>query len=208
MSSELNEQENFWKNEFGDEYSSRNNNTNESLEQRTSEFLKYLVSTREIKSVLEFGANIGLNLSILKSLLNEPSLHAVEINSAAIKELSSVIPEQNIFEGSFNEFTSDQKFDLVFSRGVLIHLNPNELENAYNQLYKYSKRYILISEYFNAEPVSIDYRGYKNKLFKRDFCKEILKSHNDLQLIDYGFLYSSDNKYNYDDLTWFLMEKG
>ena len=36
MSSELNEQENFWKNEFGDEYSSRNNNTNESLEQRTS----------------------------------------------------------------------------------------------------------------------------------------------------------------------------
>ena len=54
MSSELNEQENFWKNEFGDEYSSRNNNTNESLEQRTSEFLKYLESTHEIKSVLEF----------------------------------------------------------------------------------------------------------------------------------------------------------
>tara|TARA_B100001559_G_C16480984_1_gene613764 strand:- start:274 stop:900 length:627 start_codon:yes stop_codon:yes gene_type:complete len=208
MISELNEQENFWKNEFGNEYSSRNNNTDESLEQRTSEFLKYLKSTHEIKSVLEFGANIGLNLSILKSLLKEPSLHAVEINSAAIEELSSIVPRQNIFEGSFNEFISDQKFDLVLSRGVLIHLNPNELEKAYEQLYKYSKRYILISEYFNAEPVNIDYRGYKNKLFKRDFCKEILQSYNDLKLVDYGFLYSSDNKFNYDDLTWFLMEKG
>ena len=87
-------------------------------------------------------------------------------------------------------------------------MNPNELEKAYEQLYKYSKRYILISEYFNAEPVNIDYRGYKNKLFKRDFCKEILQSYNDLKLVDYGFLYSSDNKFNYDDLTWFLMEKG
>ncbi len=204
---DLNEQEDFWKNEFGNEYSSRKNNNYKIIEQRETEFKKYLKTTNGINSVLEFGANIGLNLSILKSMIEGLSLHAVEINQSAIKDLEKIVPAENIFEGSFTEFTSTLKFDLVISRGVLIHLNPDDLPKAYEQLYTYTNKYILISEYFNTDPVSVDYRGYQNKLFKRDFCKEILDMYSDLNLIDYGFLYSSDSNYKYDDLTWFLLEK-
>ncbi len=204
---DLNEQEDFWKNEFGNEYSSRKNNNYKIIEQRETEFKKYLKTTNGINSVLEFGANIGLNLSILKSMIEGLSLHAVEINQSAIKDLEKIVPAENIFEGSFTEFTSTLKFDLVVSRGVLIHLNPDDLPKAYEQLYTYTNKYILISEYFNTDPVSVDYRGYQNKLFKRDFCKEILDMYSDLNLIDYGFLYSSDSNYKYDDLTWFLLEK-
>mgnify|MGYP001188565637 CR=1 FL=1 len=204
---DLNEQEDFWKNEFGNEYSSRKNNNYKIIEQRETEFKKYLKRTNGINSVLEFGANIGLNLSILKSMIEGLSLHAVEINQSAIKDLEKIVPAENIFEGSFTEFTSTLKFDLVVSRGVLIHLNPDDLPKAYEQLYTYTNKYILISEYFNTDPVSVDYRGYQNKLFKRDFCKEILDMYSDLNLIDYGFLYSSDSNYKYDDLTWFLLEK-
>ncbi len=207
MDNELNEQEDFWKNKFGDDYSSRKNNNFSIIEQRTSEFERYLKSTNNLTSVLEFGANIGLNLNVLKSLIPDLSLYAVEINLSAVEDLKKVIPEENIYVGSFTEFSSKKKFDLVISRGVLIHLNPDDLNEAYKQLYTYSNKYILISEYFNPEPVSIDYRGFQNKLFKRDFCKEILSLYNDLVLIDYGFLYSSDNNYKYDDLTWFLLEK-
>ncbi len=204
---DLNEQEDFWKNEFGNEYSSRKNNNYKIIEQRETEFKKYLKRTNGINSVLEFGANIGLNLSILKSMIEGLSLHAVEINQSAIKDLEKIVPAENIFEGSFTEFTSTLKFDLVISRGVLIHLNPDDLPKAYEQLYTYTNKYILISEYFNTDPVSVDYRCYQNKLFKRDFCKEILDMYSDLNLIDYGFLYSSDSNYKYDDLTWFLLEK-
>ncbi len=202
----LNEQEEFWKQNFGDEYAYREKNSVKIIEQRKSEFEKYLKSTTNIGSILEFGGNIGLNLQVLKSSIKDVDLHAVEINSSAVKELEKVIPSENIFEGSFTEFSSEKKFDLVFTRGVLIHLNPDRLQKAYDQLYKYSNRYILISEYYSPEPVAIDYRGFKNKLFKRDFCKELRDRYDELTLIDYGFLYSSD-VHKYDDNTWFLLEK-
>ena len=207
MVDKLNEQEEFWKNNFGNEYFSRKNNNHSSVEKRTSEFEIYLKSTENITSVLEFGANIGLNLMVLKSLIPDLSLNAVEINLSAVQELQKIVPKENIYTGSFTEFTSKKKFDLVISRGVLIHLNPDDLEKAYKQLYDYSNKYILISEYFNPTPVSVEYRGFQNKLFKRDFCREILNLYNDLVLIDYGFLYSSDKNYKYDDVNWFLLEK-
>lgn len=203
----LNEQEEFWKNNFGNEYFSRKNNNHSSVEKRTSEFEIYLKSTENITSVLEFGANIGLNLMVLKSLIPDLSLNAVEINLSAVQELQKIVPKENIYTGSFTEFTSKKKFDLVISRGVLIHLNPDDLEKAYKQLYDYSNKYILISEYFNPTPVSVEYRGFQNKLFKRDFCREILNLYKNLVLIDYGFLYSSDKNYKYDDVNWFLLEK-
>ena len=144
---------------------------------------------------------------VLKSLIPDLSLNAVEINLSAVQELQKIVPKENIYTGSFTEFTSKKKFDLVISRGVLIHLNPDDLEKAYKQLYDYSNKYILISEYFNPTPVSVEYRGFQNKLFKRDFCREILNLYKDLVLIDYGFLYSSDKNYKYDDVNWFLLEK-
>ena len=106
MDNELNEQEDFWKNKFGDDYSSRKNNNFSIIEQRTSEFERYLKSTNNLTSVLEFGANIGLNLNVLKSLIPDLSLYAVEINLSAVEDLKKVIPEENIYVGSFTEFSS------------------------------------------------------------------------------------------------------
>ena len=68
----------------------------------------------------------------------------------------------------------------------MIHINPRKLSQVYKKIYDLSKKYILIDEFFNPTPISIDYRGYKNKLFKRDFAYEIMKKYN-LKLIDYGF---------------------
>ena len=206
MDKKLNEQETFWKSEFGDDYILRNS-LNENLEMRTAEFRKFFLSVNEIDSVLEFGTNVGTNLEVIKSFFPNAELHGNEINENAIKELAKVIPDKNIHKGSMVDLEINQQFDLVMTRGVLIHLNPNDLNNAYNQLYKYSKKYILIVEYFSKQPAEIEYRGNKNKLFKRDFCRELLDNYNDLKLVDYGFLYSSDNQFSFDDNNWFLLEK-
>ena len=66
---------------------------------------------------------------------------------------------------------------------------------------------LLICEYYNPTPVTIEYRGHKNKLFKRDFAGELLKQYPDLNLINYGFKYKNDNDYPLDDITWFLLRK-
>ena len=64
-----------------------------------------------------------------------------------------------------------------------------------------------MAEYYNPSPVTIEYRGEKDKLFKRDFAGEMLDKYQDLKLIKYGFIYKRDTTFPQDDITWFLMEK-
>ena len=47
-----------------------------------------------------------------------------------------------------------------------------------------SKKYILIAEYYSRDIREITYRGNTNKLFKRDFCSEIMSLFPNLKLIE------------------------
>ena len=156
---------------------------------------------------MELGANIGANSVALKNLYPDINIQGVEINSLAFKKLAKVLGKKNSFNQSIESFNGKKKYDLVFTKGVLIHINPENLEKIYEKMFKLSKKYILIIEYFNPKPVSNEYRGHNEKLFKRDFAGEILKKYNSLRLIDYGFSYHGDYSFPQDDLTWFLLEK-
>ena len=54
----------------------------------------------------------------------------------------------------------------------MIHQNQ-KTPDFYKIMYSLSKKYLYIDEYFNPYPIKINYRGYKNRLYKRDFAKEI-----------------------------------
>ena len=192
-------QENFWKTKFGNKYSSRN-----TQKKNFSHFRNILSKLNKINSVFEIGTNIGLNLDVIKKISPKIQTHGVEINKYAYQKcLKKGHSVKNI---SIHDYNEKKKFDLVFTCGVLIHLNPKKLQQTYSQIFKLSKKYILIDEYFNPTPVSITYRGYKNKLFKRDFAKEIMKKYK-LKLVDYGFLWKEDKKHQADNTTWFLFKK-
>ena len=156
--------------------------------------------------VLEFGSNIGLNLRAIKMLIPNVKMTAVEINKKAAEECSK-IDGVDVFNGSIFDFNTDKKFDLTFTKTVLIHINPEKLNEVYEKLYNYSNRYILISEYYNPKPIEVNYRGNADRLFKRDFAGELLDKYSDLELIDYGFVYHRDNNFPDDDNNWFLLEK-
>lgn len=199
------EQEAFWAGEFGDQYITRNDNT-KILAGNLSLFSHILENTRDVNSVIEFGSNIGLNLRAIKSLLPTIDISAVEINSKAIAELQKM-EGIKVYNKSILEFTPDYERDFVLTKGVLIHINPDMLPHVYKLLYKTSRRYICIAEYYNPVPVSLPYRGHHEKLFKRDFAGELLDQYTNVKLINYGFTYRRDNNYEYDDLNWFLLEK-
>ena len=105
-------------------------------------------------------------------------------------------------------FISNEKYDLVVSKALLIHINPKKLNQAYRIIYNSCKRnkYILFAEYYNPYPIKIDYRRYKNVLFKRDFAGEFIDKFKKIKLVDYGFIYHGD-KFSQDDITWFLLQK-
>lgn len=199
------EQENFWTGEFGDSYIDRNN-SEKLLSANISLFAEILSRTESVETVLELGANIGLNLRALNFLRADLNATAIEINSRAA-EILREIENVKVIEDSIANFETNEKFDFVFTKTVLIHIDPELLANVYQKIYDSSRRYICLIEYYNPAPIEIGYRGHRDKLFKRDFAGEMLKKFDDLKLIDYGFRYHGDRNFPQDDVNWFLLEK-
>lgn len=199
-------QESFWRGDFGDNYIERNRNES-ILISNTALFARILRHTGNISSICEFGANIGLNLIALHTLLPDSALTGIEINQKAADMLAQISYVNAKCCSIYDCAPCKEKYDLAFTKGVLIHQNPDLLPKTYDILYQSSRRYIMICEYYNPTPVEVSYRGYTSVLFKRDFAGEIMQKYPDLLLLDYGFVYHGDNHFKGDDFTWFLMEK-
>ena len=200
------EQEAFWAGAFGTEYIQRNQG-DALLASNLDFFAKALRATRHVRSCIEFGANIGMNLKALKLLHPTQEQHGIEINAEAARELSKVIPAAHVHQTSILDFEPAQTWNLVLIKGVLIHMNPDVLSQVYDKLVASTDRYLMVAEYYNPAPVAIPYRGHTDRLFKRDFAGEIMERHPGMQLVDYGFAYRRDPNFPQDDITWFLMEK-
>ena len=148
----------------------------------------------------------------IKRLLPDCQVSAIEINEKAaliLKERYTLAYNDKItiYNTSILEWDVDYKRDLVLISGVLIHIVPDYLSTVYLKLYDACGKYLLLSEYYNPNPVEVVYRGNTGKLFKRDFAGELLDKFQDFRLIDYGFVYHRDNIFPGDDSTWFLLEK-
>ena len=205
MSSKFNTpQEEFWAGEFGDSYISRNESEN-LLASNIALFADIFSSLDKVPlTVMELGANIGMNIKAIQKLSPSAQLTGIEINKQACKILSETGCE--VIESSIIDAFTSKTFDLVFSKGVMIHLKQDQLVPTYKKMYEWSNRFILIAEYYNPTPVTILYRGNNDRLFKRDFAGEFLDLFPDLVLRDYGFAYHRGT-YPQDDINWFLLEK-
>ena len=201
--SETTEQEIFWENDFGNLYIDRNIDDS-LLKSNIVLFSKILKYTYPLNNVIEFGCNVGLNLDAITFLNPKVKVSGVEINNKACEVLKN--KGMKFYNESFLSQTDYGLYDLTFTKGVLIHVDPERLKLAYEKLFEHSKKYILVVEYYSPTPVSVDYRGEKNKLFKRDFAGEMLDIYPQLKLVNYGFNYHKD-PFPQDDSTWFLLEK-
>ena len=199
------QQEALWAGEFGAEYMQRNRGAS-LIASNTELFRKVLARTEGVSSVLELGCNIGNNLRALRDLLPDADLHGIEINEQAAEEVRRW-GGASVEVGSILDLSSDRTYDLTFTKGVLIHINPDRVADAYASLVGASSRYVMVCEYYNPTPVEVTYRGHEHALFKRDFAGEILDAYPELRLVDYGFTYHRDPQFPLDDSTWFLMEK-
>jgi len=179
-----NEQLKEWKNEFGKNYTDRNYMTVKEMDslykinygitrtELNNEFLKDF--DKNIK-ILEVGSNIGNQLLCLqnmefKNLYGiEPQLYATELSKKNTKSINII--EGNAFDIPFK----DNYFDLVFTSGVLIHINPDNISKALDEIYRCSNSYIWGFEYYAPEGYKmIQYREKEELLWKTDFSKLFL----------------------------------
>jgi pseudaminic acid biosynthesis-associated methylase len=202
-----------WRGGFGESYMGRNRATTDVTAEAASAFRRMLEgpgTLKELGSVLEVGANVGINLIGLRSLLGPTArLSAVEPNPLACAELRTNTElglEQIVESDAYAIPLPDASFDLTFTNGVLIHVPPDRLPDAMREIVRVSRRFVLCSEYFSHVPVEIPYRGESGLLWKRDFGSAYLENCPDLKVRHYGFLWQAEFPH-FDNLNWWLFEK-
>lgn len=197
--SKLNDQEQYWKD--NDAYHQRSPGDEES----NYHFFRKALACADLRwncSILELGCGTGANLRALQNCFSSPQLTGVELNAEALAKAPT---EARKVHASVLDWKPDDEWDLVITKGLLIHIAPADLLKAYQTLVDASNRYVLVCEYFCPTPRMIPYRGENDRLWARDFAGEIIDAHG-LKLVDYGFVSKRDT-HPQDDLHFWLMEK-
>ena len=209
MSSKTDPQLEFWRGSFGDEYIKRNPLNEATVRSRIAMWARILEALRgrPLDSVLEVGANVGVNLAALRHL-TPATLYALEPNDKARARLveNGLVPAARALGGSAAAIALDDRaVDLVFTSGVLIHIAPENLAAACRDMHRVARRYVACIEYFSSDPEEVLYRGHAGRLYKRDFGGFWLDQFADLRVVDYGFFWRRST--GLDNLTWWLFEK-
>jgi pseudaminic acid biosynthesis-associated methylase len=202
------EQEQFWANIYADEYIKKNLTFDDAMGASAWTIMLSKATPGKIQRYLECGCNVGRNIQQITNVLPEARASVIEISDPAFRYVTTKFPIEYAFNGPIlnSQFNAEQ-FDLVFTMGVLIHINPDHLLDHMQKIYSYSSQYVLIGEYFSRTPVMIEYQGQKDRLFKRDFGKLFMENF-PVSLIDYGFLWGHIyDKAGFDDITWWLFRK-
>lgn len=197
---EANRLEDLWSGEFGDQYVDRN------LEfGHRKAYWDEILSTHPCERVLEVGCNVGGNLRWIADRIGSEGTYGVDINSKALRQLHAELPDVNALWNRARELPfRDGWFDLTFTMGVLIHQPEATLIDVMSELVRTSRRWILCAEYHGETTEEVPYRGQEGALFRRDYGRLYLDNF-DLDLVGRGFL---GRDAGWDDLTWWLLQRG
>lgn len=213
--SDTNFQLNNWTDKFGQEYTDRNKMSLEDLEKlyennygitRTELNKLFLDKVDTSKKILEIGSNIGIQLLCLQKM-SFKNLYGIEPQEYAVELSKKITKNINIIKGDvFNIPFKDNFFDIVFTSGVLIHINQQDVKRALKEIYRCSKKYIWGFEYYADKYTEILYRRKKNLLWKANFLKIYQDIFPNLKVVKMKFLKYLDN--DNVDLMFLLKKNG
>ncbi|PHO09693.1 methyltransferase type 11 [Malaciobacter canalis] len=211
---EKNFQRQTWEDEFGKEYLQRNIYTPKHLDEfyknrytlsRTDLNNRFLKNINKDAKILEVGTNIGNQLLHLQNMGFE-NLYGIEIQERAINFAKKRADNLNIIKGDALDIPfKDAYFDLVFTSGVLIHISPDNINFAIDEIYRVTNSYIWGFEYYAEEYTDLMYQGNKDLMWKADFMKLYKERKKDLVKLDELKVSYNDDKNLIDQM--FLLQK-
>lgn len=208
------QQTKIWSGDFGAEYTSRNLRKPEEVDQlyedlygisRSTMNREFLEGLDRSSSILEIGANIGNQLLLLKAM-GFVNLFALELQEYPIRISEARRLGVHYIQGSaFALPFSDASFDMVFTSGVLIHIDPEYIAAVIDEIYRCSREYIWGCEYYNEDIAEINYRGHAQLLWKGDYAGLYLQRFKDLASVNKKIYPYRDNPAQCDQM--FLLKK-
>ena len=112
--------------------------------------IQQLMSTAEIKSVLEFGCNVGRNLNCIRNKISDLNILGVDVNEAAVDagRQHFKLPLRVGGEEALVAIPTNG-YDIVFTVSVLDHIP--EVEQVLKELLRICNRYFICIEPWNGE---------------------------------------------------------
>lgn len=181
-----------WRGAFGREYTDRNPQSLEEMEElyqrnygitRTELNRRFLGDMDRSIRILEVGSNIGNQLLCLQKM-GFRSLYGIELQSYAVELSKSKSKGINLIQGEASDIPfKDTYFDMVFTSGVLIHIAPSNLPDIMREIHRCARSYIFGFEYYSDSQEEISYRDQENLLWKGNFAGMYQELFDDLCLI-------------------------
>lgn len=209
----MTEQFDIWSGEFGKAYTDRNGHTVEELDAlhqsdfglaRTELNSEFVGSMDKALRVLEVRTNVGTQLKGLEAM-GFTRLYGIEAQAYALHQAKGFTRGMRFVQADAVRLPwRDRSFDLVFTSGVLIHISPDDIGRALDEIYRCANCYIWGWEYYAEEYTPVPYRGRNGLLWKANFARLYLDRFPDLRLLKekrVPYLINSDAN------TMFLLEK-
>lgn len=189
-----------WTADFGQIYTDRNTKSAQQMDEelgdyyagvKKTEIFRQFLPPQRIASgrVLEVGANIGLQLEMLRMVNPGLDFYGVEPMEYALSRARERNPDMTFVTATAYDIPfKDGYFDVVMTNNVLIHVSPQDLPRALAEIHRCSGRFIFVHEYFAEETVEINYRGHTGLLWKTDFRQRYLDQFPELRVVDLRYL--------------------
>jgi len=186
------EQSKKWGENFGHQYTDRNPQIPDEIDalylrnfgfSRSSLNEEFLNDLNRNLRIMEAGTNVGAQIQLVQKM-GFQNLYGIELQTYAIEKAKKLTRNINLIEGNVLDIPfKDNFFDLVYTSGVLIHISPDNILQAIQEIYRCSNCYIWGFEYFSENHTAIPYRGENDLLWKANFAEIYLRTFPDLEIV-------------------------
>lgn len=138
-----------------------------------------LFKNKNFNKIFELGCGYGRFTKILYGELKPEKYVAIDISEGQIENARNYVNKKIEFNCvDFQNFNSKEKFDLVFSSEVLMHINSTDIEEVIKKMISLSKGKVITLDWYNIEKIGSEVGGYcfmhdYSSLFKKCGAKSV-----------------------------------
>lgn len=118
-----------------------------------SEFLDVHVNKKKIESVFEIGLMGGRNVDSIVQRFGIKNYGGIDISEDGVIYAQEKMPDGKFEHCSVYDMDTDEKFDLVFTMGVMIHIPPDGIDEAIDKCVQKSNKLVVHVEGMGRDAV-------------------------------------------------------
>ncbi len=108
--------------------------------------LLYMLKPLEFKSVFELGCGFGRITKLVNENFKVDNYVALDISKEQLDVAKNMNKNVEFIRSDFMDYDTNQRFDLVLTSEVLMHIPPEYIEKTIAKLLKLSQKYLVCVE--------------------------------------------------------------